>query len=110
MAEASHSELIERWEFVATPMEIEEIGNVLEEIDEISPVWLLNRRKDYYSGENMHLLGIELVQTKADDINRLRMIRSYRGTRHETGRKCRGQKTKSNGRKGSTMGVQKKKN
>ena len=88
--------------------QITEIGNVLEELDEISPVWLLNRRKDYYSGDNKHILGIELTAQKGDDINRLRMIRCYRGTRHETGKKCRGQKTRSNGRKGTTMGVSKK--
>ena len=89
--------------------QIKELGEVLEEIEEFIPTWLLNRRKDYYSGDDIHILGIELTSQKADDINRFRMIRCYKGTRHETGRKVRGQKTKSNGRKGTTMGVQKKK-
>jgi small subunit ribosomal protein S13 len=45
-----------------------------------------------------------------DDINRLKMIRCYRGVRHESGHKVRGQRTRSNGRKGLTLGVSKNKN
>jgi len=44
-----------------------------------------------------------------DDLNRLKMIRCYRGVRHETGHKVRGQRTRSNGRKGLTLGVSKAK-
>ena len=36
------------------------------------------------------------------------MIRCYRGIRHEQGQKVRGQRTRSNGRTGLTVGVIKK--
>src|SRR2546422_6033274 len=38
----------------------------------------------------------------------MKMIRSYKGVRHETGQKVRGQRTRSNGRTGLTVGVTKK--
>jgi small subunit ribosomal protein S13 len=44
-----------------------------------------------------------------EDINILRKIRCYRGIRHETGQKVRGQRTKSTGRTGITVGVKRKK-
>jgi small subunit ribosomal protein S13 len=44
-----------------------------------------------------------------DDVNRMRKMRSYRGIRHETGQKVRGQRTKSTGRTGTTVGVKRKK-
>jgi len=37
------------------------------------------------------------------------MIRCYKGIRHEQGQKVRGQRTRSNGRTGMTMGVIRKK-
>jgi len=43
-----------------------------------------------------------------DDINRMKRIRSYKGIRHEKGKKVRGQRTRSNGRKGLAVGVIKK--
>jgi small subunit ribosomal protein S13 len=44
-----------------------------------------------------------------DDINYMKMIRCYRGIRHEKGQKVRGQRTRSNGRTGMAAGVIKKK-
>ena len=46
---------------------------------------------------------------KDDDVNMMRKIRCYKGIRHETGQKVRGQRTKSTGRTGKTVGVSKKK-
>ena len=54
-------------------------------------------------------MGIDLEVSLKDDINRMKMIRSYKGVRHETGQKVRGQRTKSTGRTGATVGVKKKK-
>src|SRR5437899_3102049 len=45
---------------------------------------------------------------RRDDTNVMRMIRSYKGVGHETGQKVRGQRTRSNGRTGLTVGVTKK--
>ncbi|MHC1626639.1 MAG: 30S ribosomal protein S13 [Methanoculleaceae archaeon] len=73
------------------------------------PRWLLNRPVDVYSGEAKHIMGADLTLAREDDINRLRKIRCYRGIRHETGQKVRGQRTKSTGRTGITVGVKRKK-
>lgn len=75
---------------------------------EYAPEWAINRQLDYETGADMHLIGNELELTKKDDINRMKMIRCYRGIRHETHHKVRGQRTRSNGRHGLTMGVSKK--
>ncbi len=75
---------------------------------EYAPEWAINRQLDYETGADMHLIGNELELTRKDDINRMKMIRCYRGIRHETHHKVRGQRTRSNGRHGLTMGVSKK--
>ncbi|MCJ7794272.1 MAG: 30S ribosomal protein S13 [Methanoregulaceae archaeon] len=73
------------------------------------PAWMTNRPKDVYTGESKHLLGADVAMAKDDDVNMMRKIRCYKGIRHETGQKVRGQRTKSTGRTGSTVGVSKKK-
>ena len=84
------------------------IEEVLVELYEHVPKWFLNRQKDWESGDDLHLLSTDLEMGLRDDINRLRMIRCYRGIRHESGHKVRGQKTRSNGRPGLTLGVSKR--
>ncbi len=75
------------------------------------PTWMLNRRKDYETGDDGHLLTGDLDYAKSNDIKRLKMIRSYRGSRHTAGLPSRGQRTRSNFRKnkGKVTGVQRKK-
>ncbi|MCJ2557314.1 MAG: 30S ribosomal protein S13 [Candidatus Thermoplasmatota archaeon] len=87
---------------------IEEIEKILKELPDVVPPWLLNRRKDLETGEDHHIIGPELGISLRDDINMMRKIRCYRGIRHETGQKVRGQRTRSNGRSGLTVGVMKK--
>ncbi|MCK9579103.1 MAG: 30S ribosomal protein S13 [Methanoregula sp.] len=72
------------------------------------PSWMANRPKDVYTGETKHLLGGDVALAKDEDVNLMRKIRCYRGIRHETGQKVRGQRTKSTGRTGSTVGVKRK--
>jgi small subunit ribosomal protein S13 len=72
------------------------------------PQWMANRPKDVYTGETKHLFGPDVALTKDEDVNLMRKIRCYRGIRHETGQKVRGQRTKSTGRTGSTVGVKRK--
>jgi small subunit ribosomal protein S13 len=88
--------------------EIEKLKEVLENIDEYAPTWMLNYRKDMYTGEDMHLISTDVATRLRDDINMMKMIRSYRGVRHEVGLKVRGQRTSSNGRKGLALGVSKR--
>src|SRR3989344_1836011 len=74
------------------------------------PVFLLNRRNDFETGENRHLTGSDLDLRKDFDIKRLKKIKSYRGFRHTAGQPVRGQRTKGHfrtNRKKST-GVKKK--
>ncbi|MCQ2085520.1 MAG: 30S ribosomal protein S13 [archaeon] len=75
---------------------------------EYAPSWAVNRQMDYETGADMHLLGNDLDILQGDDINRMQLVRSYRGIRHQTGHKVRGQRTRSNGRKGLACGVQRK--
>jgi len=44
-----------------------------------------------------------------EDLERLKKVRAHRGIRHHCGLRVRGQRTKSTGRRGATVGVIKKK-
>jgi len=72
------------------------------------PIWLLNRRKDLETGEDIHLLGSDLVLQTKNDIDQMKKTRSWKGFRHSYGLKVRGQRTKTTGRKGKAIGVKKK--
>ena len=69
------------------------------------PRWMLNRREDYETGEDIHLIESDLDMTLRDDLNRMKKTRSYKGRRHEVGLPVRGQRTKSTFRKSSSVGV-----
>ena len=88
--------------------EIEKLKEILENIDEYAPAWMLNLQKDMYTGENLHLISTDIPIRLRDDINMMKMIRSYKGVRHELGLKVRGQRSSSNGRKGLALGVSKR--
>ncbi len=72
------------------------------------PPWMINHPHEPVLGESPHLLGPDLETRRRDDVNVMKMIRSYRGVRHERGQKVRGQRTRSNGRTGMAAGVLKK--
>ena len=84
---------------------IDHIVDVVERFDEYVPGHLTNRQKDFYTGETSHLIGNDVNLSRDQDVNRMRMIRSYKGIRHERGQKVRGQRTKSTGRTEGTIGV-----
>ena len=87
---------------------VKEIEALVKSYVEYAPSWAINRQMDYETGADMHLFGNDLDIIQKDDINRMKMIRCYRGIRHEGRHKVRGQRTRSNGRHGLTMGVQRK--
>ena len=90
----------------------EEQNRIRTTIDEYAlnvPWWLVNRQRDLQSNEDAHIIGTEVKLTKKDDVARLAAIKTYRGMRHRSGHKVRGQRLRSNGRSGSTLGVQRKK-
>ncbi len=85
--------------------EIDTIIDVVENLDDHVPDWMTNRQKEFYSGESSHEVGSDLGEARRHDINRMKMIDSYRGVRHKRGQKVRGQRTKSTGRTEGTIGV-----
>jgi len=88
--------------------DIEKVVQAVENIHDILPNWMMNRQKDYDSGDDIHVTSSEVQMTRRDDINRLKKARAYRGIRHERGHKVRGQRLKSNGRTGLVLGVSRK--
>ena len=74
------------------------------------PVWMLNRRMDYDSGDDKHLMSADLGFVQDNDVRRLKRTKSYRGLRHAWGLPTRGQRTKANFRrnKGKVQGVKRK--
>lgn len=86
-----------------------ELEKLITEYSEKVPHWMVNRQNDWSTGADMHLVGVDVDLFRRDDINLMKMIRCYKGVRHEQGQKVRGQRTRSNGRTGMTMGVIRKK-
>ena len=93
---------------------IRKIGSLTkEEINKISefiknpqvPTHIINRRNDFETGENKHLIGSYLELQTEFDIKKLKKIKSYRGYRHMSGLPSRGQRTRSNFRKNKSKGV-----
>lgn len=69
------------------------------------PKHLSNRKSDFETREDKHLIGSDLEFKKEFDIKRLKKIKSYRGFRHMAGLPTRGQRTKSNFRKNKAKGA-----
>ena len=93
-----------------TEDEIRRLDEVLRDITKLGfPSWLYNRRRDYETGRDMHVIGNELIYYARRDIEREIKIGSWRGVRHKLGYKVRGQRTRTTGRLGMTIGVAKKK-
>ncbi len=90
----------------------EEIRKLEEAVKDLTrlgfPSWLYNRRKDYETGIDKHLIGADLIFHARRDIEREIRIGTWRGVRHKLGLKVRGQRTGTTGRLGMTVGVKKK--
>ncbi len=69
------------------------------------PKYLINRRNDFETGEDMHLIGSDLELKKEFDIKRLKKIKCYKGFRHTSGLPVRGQRTRSNFRRNRSKGA-----
>lgn len=92
-----------------TDEEVERLIQIIENLNNELPGWMMNRRNDFDTGDNLHIISSDIQRSFRDDLNRLKKIRSYRGIRHEQGQKVRGQRTRANGRSGMTVGVIRKK-
>jgi len=90
--------------------EIEKIEECLKNPQKYGiPSWLYNRRRDPETGQDLHLVSADLELRTRQDIDFMKKIKCYKGIRHALGLKVRGQRTRSTGRKGRTVGVQRKK-
>ncbi len=87
--------------------QIETIKIAIDSIQDEAPTWMLNHRKNYEDGKNIHIIGPQIDMRLRDEINIMKKIRSYKGIRHERGLTVRGQRTRANSRKGLTLGVSK---
>lgn len=85
-----------------TAEEIKKIEDFLKKAE--VPAFLLNRQKDFETGEDKHLTGTDLELRKEFDIKKLKKAKSYRGFRHMAGLPMRGQRTKSNFRRNRAKG------
>ncbi len=90
--------------------QIEKIDNILFNLQDYNiPSYLLNRRKDFRTGKDMHVIMNDLIFVQKQDIDREKALYTWRGFRHAYGQKVRGQRTKNTGRFGPSLGVSRKK-
>ncbi len=95
-----------------TNEEVQRLNDILKDpLQNGIPLWMANRRKDFETGKDMHLLSGALQFAQENDLKRLKKIKTLRGIRHIRGLTVRGQRTRSNFRrnKGKVVGVTKKK-
>ena len=92
-----------------TETEINKIEEIIKEPLKYGlPQWLFNRRKDSEKRRDTHLISADLVLRTKMDIDQAKEIRSWRGYRHAYSLKVRGQRTKTTGRAGKSLGVKRK--
>jgi len=91
-----------------TEDQVKSIENIIKNPESAKyPSWFLNRRKDLATGKDMHLITSDIEFTVRTDVEREKTTNSWRGFRHTFGLKVRGQRTRTTGRKGGAVGVQK---
>jgi small subunit ribosomal protein S13 len=71
------------------------------------PQWYLNRRKSMDDGSAHHMITSDLDFASSNDVEREKLVMSWRGYRHMFGLRVRGQRTRTTGRKGGAVGVKK---
>jgi len=93
-----------------TEDEINQIVTIVQNpLEHQIPQWFLNRQVDITTGVSSHLAANNLDAKMREDLERMKKMMMHRGLRHWWGIKVRGQRTKTTGRKGKTVGVSKKK-
>jgi len=85
--------------------DLEKLQSSVDSIPGIVPYWMMNKQNDLMTGEDRHVIGIDVLLNLNEDLNIMKKMRSYKGVRHEKGLKVRGQRTRSTGRKGRVVGV-----
>jgi small subunit ribosomal protein S13 len=91
-----------------TESELREIEGAIANPDKAGvPQWYLNRRKNMDTGSNQHMITSDLDFAATNDVEREKLVMSWRGYRHMFGLRVRGQRTRTTGRKGGAVGVKK---
>src|SRR5919197_2606298 len=91
-----------------TDGELREIEQAIANPDKAGvPAWYLNRRKSMDTGSNHHIITSDLDFASTNDVEREKLVMSWRGYRHMFGLRVRGQRTRTTGRKGGAVGVKK---
>ncbi|GFO97793.1 30S ribosomal protein S13 [groundwater metagenome] len=85
--------------------DIDKLKSSVDNISTLLPTWMMNKQNDILTGEDRQILGTDVMLSRNEDINLMKKVRSYKGLRHERGLRVRGQRTRSTGRKGRTVGV-----
>lgn len=93
-----------------TEAQIDTLENIIKNpVNFNVPSFLVNRRRDFATGADLHLTSSDLDIARKFDIQRYVDLRTYRGWRHMLGQPVRGQRTRSTFReKGRVVGVMKK--
>lgn len=73
------------------------------------PVWLKNQRKDYNSGEDLHLTAKDIDFNLLQLRRRVGKLKTYKSLRYRARLPVRGQRTKSNFRRNKTLAAMKAK-
>lgn len=90
--------------------EVKSIENIIKNPVKYNiPSYMVNRQHDPVSGEDRHINSQDLPIYLKADLDRMKKIRSYKGIRHELGLRVRGQHTRTTGRGGRAVGVQRRK-
>ena len=72
------------------------------------PERMLNRQRDVDTNQSMHIIGTDLTFRVKQDITNAKDMNTWKGYRHAYGQKVRGQRTRTTGRTGMTVGVLRK--
>ena len=72
------------------------------------PNYLLNRQKDPETGADRHIISTDVNFLMRQDVELDKTLNTWRGYRHLYGQKVRGQHSRTSGRTGMTVGVQRK--
>jgi len=89
--------------------EVEKLEKILQHPENYGvPTRMLNRQKDLFTGNDVHLIGSDLAYVVRQDIDHEKESNTWKGYRHTYGQKVRGQRTRSTGRTGMTVGVLRK--
>ena len=89
--------------------QIDKIDKILQNLQDYKiPAYLFNRRSDYLSGNNRHVIMNDLIFENTQDVEREKKLFTWKGYRFSYGQKVRGQRTRNTGRTGMAVGVLRK--